>query len=449
MPKAPIIDQTLLLDRLLKHISQVGPSKSKDLCAHLHISQSTVSRLIGQANDAVLRIGKGRETLYACRRLGAWGNPKVPITWVSETGRPIKAATLHPLSPQGFYLESHVPQFSRRTYKSWPYFLDDLRPSGFLGRLIPRLYPDAGFPDDILAWSDDHCLLYLTSYGWDIIGNLIVGEKSFEENWKPWATNQNVVAETDRESEYPKNADLVLSKGIPGSSAAGEQPKFLSLLRTEAGLRSVLVKFSPPIADAISRRVADLLICEHIVHDVLKKHGKVSLCSQLIRGAGRLFLEMERFDRNMSGGRRGVISLRALDLEFVGQLSKTWSDTAQALLNQNKITPSDYESIVWLEVFGKLIGNTDRHHGNISFFCDGEQISGLAPVYDMLPMMYAPQQNQLVARSFDPEPPKYHEIPTWSSAVAAARDFWSQVQGHPEISGEFRSLTTGNETKLS
>lgn len=426
MPKAAILDPQFLLERLLNHLARSGPCTAKALCDHLHTSQSSLSRLIQRAGNTILRTGRGRQTLYTRHRRGGWGPSPLPITAMNETGQPVHVAQLHPLSPDGFYLESLVPQFSSRAYKTLPYFFEDLRPSGFLGRLVPRLYPQDGFPEDISAWTDDHCLVYLTRYGWDLIGNLIVGENSFE------ATPQNSVAEVDREKEYPKLADRVLSQGIPGSSAAGEQPKFL--------LRSVLVKFSPPITDTISRRVADLLICEHIAHDVLRKHGKTSLHSQLVRGADRLFLEMERFDRVASGGRRGVISLRALDLEFVGHL-QSWSDTAQSLAAQKKIAEADCEAIVWLEVFGRLIGNSDRHHGNISFFCNGEVITGLAPVYDMLPMLYAPQQNQLVSRTFAPEPPKPFEKSVWETAIAAARDFWAQVQNHPEISGEFKALT--------
>ena len=73
----------------------------------------------------------------------------------------------------------------------------------------------------------------------------------------------------------------------------------------------------------------------------------------------------------------------------------------------------------------------------------------LAPVYDMLPMMYAPQQNQLIERTFDPSPPKFFEIPVWSDALTAAHDFWSQVQSNVEISEDFKKLTAANEPKLS
>lgn len=257
----------------------------------------------------------------------------------------------------------------------------------------------------------------------------------------------DVTTEKNRKKQYPHNATLVLSSGIPGSSAAGEQPKFLSIVETKKGHRHVLVKFSPPVIDTISQRIADLLVCEHLAHEVLKQHKHQAPASSLLWSQDRLFLESERFDRNTQGGRLGIISLRALDLEFVGQL-RTWTETAEALWRQKIIDQMTYQNIVWLEVFGKLIGNTDRHHGNISFFCDGEKITGLAPVYDMLPMMYAPQQNQLIERPFDPAPPKVSELSAWNTALAAARDFWVYVQKSSQVSKEFKSLTSSHASKL-
>ena len=448
MPKAPVLSQHALLEKLLTFLAQSGPAKAADRPAALKISQPTFSRLIKQAPNSILRIGRGRQTRYAAVKLGPWGKSEVPVFFNDEKGALHQIAKLFPLSPKGFYLESHVGTLSTRTYESLPYFFEDLRPSGFLGRLVPRLYPNLGFPADINVWSDDDSLLYFARCGWDLVGNFMIGEESCEHYVENMAKGLDVIAENDRKKAYPKNADLVLSTGIPGSSAAGEQPKFLSIRGAKKGLLPVIVKFSPPISDAISRRIADLLICEHIAHEVLRGHGKASPKSCLVEGGGRLFLEVERFDRNIDGGRRGVISLRALDLEFVGQL-RSWADTAASLLRNEMIDEVAYKDIVWLEAFGRLIGNTDRHHGNVSFFCDGETIFGLAPAYDMLPMMYAPQQNQLVERRFDPEPPKFFELPVWNDALTAARDFWSRVQRHARISGEFKAVIAENESKLS
>lgn len=447
MSKAPALDQEFLFEKLLKYLSRSGPSSAKTLCEFLHISQPAFSRLI-QGHDSILRVGRGRQILYALGKPGAWGKPEVPVFSIDEQGTLGRAAFLYPICPKGFYLESRVETLSTRIYESLPYFFEDSRPSGFLGRLVPRLYPHLDFPQDINAWTDEDCLLYLARCGWNLIGNFIIGEESCEHYLANRMKRLDVVEENDREKRYPEIADLVLSKGIPGSSAAGEHPKFLSIRETKKGLLPVMVKFSPPVVDAISRRVADLLICESIAHDVLRKHGKTAPQSSLIWGKDRLFLEIERFDRNSSGGRRGIITLRALDLEFVGKL-KSWSDTAEALFRQKKIDPAAHQDILWLETFGKLIGNTDRHHGNISFFCDGEKIFGLAPAYDMLPMHYAPQQNQLVIRTFDPAPPTISEIPVWNDAWAAGGEFWAQVRRHPQVSEEFKSLTADNESKLS
>ncbi|MDO8526773.1 MAG: type II toxin-antitoxin system HipA family toxin YjjJ [Deltaproteobacteria bacterium] len=448
MPKAQVLNQELISEKLLKHLSQSGPLKARELCAFLKISQPTFSRFIKREQSSIVRIGNGRQALYALHRSGAWGKSEIPVVIINESAQQTIAATLHALSPRGFYLESHAEIFSSRIYESLPYFFEDLRPSGFLGRLVPRLHPDLKLPEDISIWTDDHCLLYLTRCGWDLIGNFIIGEKTNDIYLENRMRRLDVIAETDREKCYPQFAELVLSKGIAGSSAAGEQPKFLSILGTKEGLLPVMVKFSPPIADGISQRVADLLICEHIAHEVLRKHGRASSQSCLITGEGRLFLEMERFDRNLSEGRRGIISLRALALGF-GCLGSSWSETAESLVRQKGIDQTTCQSIVWLETFGRLIGNADMHSGNISFFCEGERIISLAPTYDMLPMMYAPQQNQLVIRTFDPVPPKFFERSVWNDALLSARDFWSQVQRHSQISKEFKALTSDNESKLS
>lgn len=451
MQKRRTPHRQFVLDDLLKHLSRSGPLKARELCEFLGISQSAFSRLIGQGHDQIIRIGQGPQTRYALHRSGAWGKSEIPVVIIDEKAQQTVAAVLHPLSPKGFYLESRSDLFSSRVYEGLPYFLEDLRPSGFLGRLVPRLYPDLGLPEDISLWNDDHCLIYLTRCGWDLTGNLIVGEKSndvyLENRIKRW----DAVADNDREKRYPQIAEQVLSQGMPGSSAAGEHPKFLSVRETKDELMPVMVKFSPPVADAISRRVADLLVCENIAHEVLRKYGKASSRSRLIdlsQNQDRLFLEIERFDRNKSGGRLGVLSLCALCLEFVG-LPESWTKTAESLFRQKKISRGAHQDIVWLDVFGRLIGNTDRHHGNISFFCEGEKINGLAPAYDMLPMMYAPQQNQLVPRPFEPSPPQFFEISVWKDVLAAAQDFWSQVQNHTQISKEFKELTADNETKLA
>lgn len=448
MPQKETLNQKHLEERLRSFLSRSGPSTAKEICEQIGISQPTFSRLVSQTKVPILRVGQGRRTRYALTRAGLWGKPEIPVYSIDAKGTIVLSAALRGVLPRGFYLESNTETIASRFYEGFPCLFEDLRPSGFLGRLIPRLHPDLELPEDIQTWTDEHALKYLTRYGWDLPGNFILGDGAYDSYVRSRLKGPDIVPEADRKEAYPRLAALVLSAGIPGSSAGGEQPKFLSVRTTEKGSIPVLVKFSPPVSEAIGRRVADLLVCEQIAHEVLSEQGQASSKSCLIDGDNRLFLEMERFDRTSEGGRRGVISLRALDLEFVGSL-RSWAETAEGLFRQKKIDQAVYRKIVWLEVFGKLIGNTDRHHGNISFFAEGEKLGGLAPIYDMLPMFYAPQQNQLVERPFDPAPPKASELTVWAGALSAALDFWNRVASHPQISGEFKKLTAENGSRLA
>ncbi|MGK7521002.1 HipA domain-containing protein, partial [Salmonella enterica] len=48
-----------------------------------------------------------------------------------------------------------------------------------------------------------------------------------------------------------------------------------------------------------------------------------------------------------------------------------------------------HQQIEKIWAFGRLIANSDMHAGNLSFYYSDAPMA-LAPVYDMLPMAYAP-----------------------------------------------------------
>ena len=85
-------------------------------------------------------------------------------------------------------------------------------------------------------------------------------------------------------------------------------------------------------------------------------------------------------------------SLEALDHEYIGESGRgaSWTRVTPKLLDKKLISPEDARRIRWLDVFGQLIGNTDRHFGNVSFLEQGDSTLRLAPAYDMLPMLFAP-----------------------------------------------------------
>src|SRR3990167_8802848 len=86
------------------YLVQAGPSKARQVCGFLKISQPSFSRLIAQ-NDSILRMGRGPQTLYAARRLGAWGKSTIPVCTIDKTGILSHKATLHPIKPKGIYVE--------------------------------------------------------------------------------------------------------------------------------------------------------------------------------------------------------------------------------------------------------------------------------------------------------------------------------------------------------
>jgi hypothetical protein len=94
----------------------------------------------------------------------------------------------------------------------------------------------------------------------------------------------------------------------------------------------------------------------------------------------------------------------------------------------------------WLDAFGELIGNTDRHFGNLSFFVGeaGALSLRLAPVYDMLPMVFAPEGANVVERPFAPRPPNADNLDVWHDAARHALAYWNRVTNLDELSGEFQ-----------
>ena len=72
------------------------------------------------------------------------------------------------------------------------------------------------------------------------------------------------------------------------------------------------------------------------------------------------------------------------------------------------LQPAVQEQCATLWHFGQLIANEDMHEGNLSFqpALPGEVGLRLAPVYDMLPMMYAPARGvEIAPREFTPPLP--------------------------------------------
>ncbi len=429
------------LARELRLFLGSGPRRASEATRHLGISQPTFSRLIGRHRDDFLVTGRGRATEYLAYRDITGVGRTTPIYEIAEDGSSRELAVLHAVRANAFFIESRVPDVESRYFPDLPYFLHDLRPSGFLGRLIPRRHPELSLPADIGLWTPDHVLLYISRLGWNLPGALIVGEEAFRLHLLHAREPADVVTDADRLAAYPRLADNLLAAGTPGSSAGGEQPKFL-IMRAPAGT-AALVKFSPPVVDATSQRIADLLIAEKICLDCMRARGHSASRAEILDINGRVFLEVERFDRVPGGGRLGVLSLFALDAEFVGNL-QAWDLSTAALVKQGRVPADAGSEVHWRQVFGRLIANTDMHPGNLGFFVRGTRVTGLAPAYDMAPALYAPTMGHLRDVPFQPPMPSPSDAPLWEDACSAANDAWTAIANDPRMSAPFRSMAKKN-----
>ncbi len=204
------------------------------------------------------------------------------------------------------------------------------------------------------------------------------------------------------------------------------------------------MKFSPAGEDPVSRRWSDLLIAEHVAMSVLTSSGVSNARTSVLANGRRVFLVSERFDRTGLFGRKGVISLAAVDDELIGS-RKDWIHAGKALLALKRIARSDYDRIRRLAAFGQLIANTDMQSGNLSFLVAQDGSLDLAPVYDMLPMMYAPTAaNALPDRAMGAPTPRAEMLDVWSEMAQLAVECWTTISTHDLVSIDFAALARRN-----
>ena len=428
---------------LLPSILARGIATGSELCRELGISQPTLSRAITQLGTTVVRIKGGRSTRYALRQDLPQVGSSWPVFLVDEKGEPTQHGRLDALARNQYWFAAMDERFSDVS-DGLPFFIQDLWPQGFTGRTVPKRYPELGLPERITDWNDTHVLVYLTQRGDDSIGNLLIGDVSFQRYLRQLQAKETPLELADRERQYPLLANSAIAGAPPGSSAGGEHPKFTTVVRTADRIRPVLVKFSPAGNDRVSKRWSDLLVCEFLANEALRSIGVSASAAELIAAGDRMFLESERFDRMGTHGRRGIVSLAAVTDHFVGRRDN-WITASEDLRALGKASAPDAEAMVRLATFGQLIGNTDMHFGNLSFyFSFGKQLS-LAPAYDMLPMMYAPiGGDELPDREFEVPLPGGKNLSVWRPIADVAEIYWNDVARHELVSPEFSKRALRN-----
>ena len=413
-----------------------GVVTAAELKDALGVSQPTVSRALAPLiqSGQVQKVGAARSQRYVLPRQVAGIGRDVPIMRIDAQGRPAPFGRMVLLEGGGIWIDEE--DGVSMLHDGLPWFLEDMRPQGFMGRTFAHDHPELQLAADPGHWSDDDVLRAMVLFGDDLPGNLVVGEPAFERFHSLPERASRVASAGD----YPRLASLAMQGTLGGSSAGGEQPKFCTIT---AG-RAVLVKFSPPGDSPGDQRLRDLLVCEHLALQTLADAGLPAAKTQIFTGGGRVFLESERFDRTAEGGRIGMVSLMVYDAQYVGAMDN-WAATANRMAGRRLLTPQDAQTLCLLDAYGELIANTDRHYGNISLLLADDDWT-LSPTYDMLPMLYAPVGGEVVERDTAARrlQPTAATLPEWECARALAAVFWQMAAEDERISAGFRSIAAQN-----
>lgn len=434
-----------------------SPQTAAQLAAALGISQPTLSRLIASSNR-ILRVGNARATRYVLSREIARAGHSWPLYRIDTQGRAEALGKLHTLHGNAFHFESARPlpaflagDFNHGLFPGLPWFLDDQRPQGFLGRTFARrVAADIGASEDLTRWQPDDVVLGLLRHGDDQPGDLVLGEHALQQALQNALAPAGWMPIADRENRYPELADGVLRGENIGSSAGGEQPKFLTTLRTGEGFQPVIVKFSERGETPAGQRWADLLRCEQIASSILRTHGQLAAHSEIVEADGRTFLQSTRFDRTPALGRYGFVSLAALDAAFYGHGRIDWWRFAPQLQRDGWIDAQSARQLRVLSWFGALIANNDMHLGNAALILTDARPLALTPAYDMLPMHFRPAASgEVVPREYTVTLPTPEFRDDWREASAMAVAFWRHVADTAAISENFRAIAKGATSSLA
>jgi hypothetical protein len=440
--------------KLIQFLQSNGLSSSTEIQNALQVSQPTVSRLLESVDDVVVVCGRGKQTRYAVAQPIGTAAAQQAIWCIQEDGLPTRLGTLRFLARSQIHIEADGVNtlFEPTLQAQLPWYLSALRAQGFLGRLLAQKLAALGVPANPELW-DAEAVLLAALHTHDAPGALLLGDVH-----PPTAATSNAMPSTqpitlpmgdglgNELGEALDRAASDVAKTLRlGSSAGGEQPKFLAHL---ACGESVLVKFSPPRGTPFGDRWHDLLCAEALCSAVLQRHGHDTAHAEIVQSASRTYLLSRRFDRLGAYGRRHIVSVDAAHTAFVKGGVKGgythWAATADVLAQQGRLPQKDAQTLHALLQFGHLIGNTDMHSGNAGLFVHGttlREISkgqfSLAPVYDMLPMRWRPDP---VVGLVEYAPFDVDFSLADAATRTAARAFWIALAEHPLVSAPLQTV---------
>ena len=443
------------MNPLIALIDAEGEQNAASAAARLGVSVSTVTRYGKAAGAEIVVLGAGQHTRYA-RPLFAYSDAaEWPLYWVDVAGG-VEAFAVASLTKPGV-LSVYGSGLNLRSSQDLTWPLTPLNLRGYLGRAQRASLGAVASRWDAEPerWSVAQRVFAAQSAALDRAGAVVCGDAALAT----LATNGPAFADAPSSliARYEALADAATAGRVAGSSADGEQPKFSMRVADDQGVvREVLVKFSPPRGTPYGERWNDLLRAEAHATATLAAAGMAGPQTRLIGGDRRTFLESARIDRVGATGRRHLLPLAAVHAAFIAGAQQSWPNTVARLIAQRRLPADALPVTQTLFAFGHLIGNTDMHFGNLGVIAENPRALArgqfsLAPVYDMLPMRFAPgpHDDGLGYTGFAAVLGAATPDAVAVAAVALATDFWRRCADDADASAAWRAFAASRADSIS
>lgn len=431
-------------DLALRLMSQ-GPTPASELADRFRVDRSTITRTLGDLGKELASFGATRRTRYALRRKVREMDAVFPLYRIDDHGRAHHWGQLEAFHRAWrMSWTSAPPDWASRfsdpeaVWKVLPFFLGDFLCQGPLPAAAGRSHR---LPDDPSRWDEDDALQFVASWGEDLPGDLVVGDDCLRRALALQVTPdaESSLAPHQAMLRYPEWAARTAAGWSPGGASAPGQAVFMATLE-ESSLerRPVVVKFSPPMSQLHGRRWADLLAMEFHALSVLAEAGLPTAPCRLIDAGGRRFLEIARWDRTPQGGRRGYVSLGALQGALSGESRTDWTGRVVDLHGAGLVDAATIHESRRLQAFAEFVGAVGPLSGDLHFQFTDTLPLALAPLAGLAPLFWAPgPQGELMERNFAPQPPVPASAEAWREMLPLAREFWVRVIADQRVSREF------------
>ena len=197
-----------LTERVIQVLKQAdGVCASTELQARLGLSQPTVSRALSALvkQGRLLKVGAARSQQYLLPRHIEGVGSQIGIVRVDTQGRVSPFARMVALPGGRFWVKE--ADGLTQLHDGLPWFLDDMRPQGFMGQTFVQNHPELSLPADLRHWNDEHALKAMVLAGDDLPGNLIVGEQALARYLSE--VRQTAVVQQP-EMDYPRLAERAM-----------------------------------------------------------------------------------------------------------------------------------------------------------------------------------------------------------------------------------------------